>query len=166
MMNRLVALYDRGVEIAASRIPESAALFLLRLALAGVFWRSGQTKVVEGSFLSIDPSQYDLFASEFSGLPLDPVFAVPLTTYAEHFFPILLLLGLATRFSAGALLVMTLVIQIFVFPDAWWRVHSLWVAMAAILIVRGGGLFSLDALLAGLRGRSPSSSLRLSAADR
>lgn len=148
MMNRLVALYDRGVDIAASRISESAALFLLRLALAGVFWRSGQTKVVEGSFLQISPSQYDLFASEFSGLPLDPVFAVPLTTYAEHFFPALLLFGLATRFSAGALLVMTLVIQIFVFPDAWWPVHSLWVAMAAILIVRGGGLFSIDALLA------------------
>ena len=150
-MNRIVAFYDRGVAIAASRIPESIALFLLRLALAGVFWRSGQTKVIEGSFLQIDPSQYDLFASEFSGLPLDPAIAVPLTTYAEHFFPILLLLGLATRFSAGALLVMTMVIQIFVFPDAWWPVHSLWVAMATILIVRGGGLFSLDALAAGLR---------------
>ena len=150
-MNRIVACYDRGVAIAASRIPESIALFLLRLALAGVFWRSGQTKVIEGSFLQIDPSQYDLFASEFSGLPLDSAIAVPLTTYAEHFFPILLLLGLATRFSAGALLVMTMVIQIFVFPDAWWPVHSLWVAMAAILIVRGGGLFSLDALFARLR---------------
>ena len=152
-MNRIVAFYDRGVAIAASRIPESIALFLLRLALAGVFWRSGQTKVIEGSFLQIDPSQYDLFASEFSGLPLDPAIAVPLTTYAEHFFPILLLLGLATRFSAGALLVMTMVIQIFVFPDAWWPVHSLWVAMAAMLIVRGGGLFSLDALAVRLRGK-------------
>ena len=49
------------------------------------------------------------------------------------------------------LLVMTMVIQIFVFPDAWWPVHSLWVAMAAILIVRGGGLFSLDALIARVR---------------
>jgi len=152
-MNRLVAFYDRGVAIATSRIPESVALFLLRIALAGVFWRSGQTKVVEGSILSIDPSQYDLFASEFSGLPLDPVFAVPLTTYAEHFFPVLLLFGVATRFSAGALLVMTLVIQIFVFPDAWWPVHSLWAAMAAILIVRGGGLFSLDAMLARVRAK-------------
>ena len=152
-MNRIVAFYDRGVEIAASRIPESIALFLVRLALGGVFWRSGQTKVVEGSFLAIDPSQYELFKTEFSGLPLDPAIAVPLTTYAEHFFPILLLFGLATRFSAGALLVMTMVIQIFVFPEAWWPVHSLWVAMAAILIVRGGGLFSLDALLARVRGK-------------
>lgn len=150
-MNRIVALYDWGVAIAASRLPEAAALLLLRVALAGVFWRSGQTKVAEGSVLTIDPGTYDLFRDQFSGLPLDPAIAVPLTTYAEHFFPMLLLFGLATRLSAGALLVMTLVIQIFVFPDAWWPVHSLWTAMAAILIVRGGGLFSLDALLAKVR---------------
>jgi putative oxidoreductase len=152
-MNRVIAIYDRGVAIAASRLPEALALLLLRVALAGVFWRSGQTKVVEGSVLTINPDTYDLFRSEFSGLPLDPAIAVPLTTYAEHLFPALLILGLATRVSAGALLVMTLVIQIFVFPDAWWPVHSLWVAMAAILIVRGGGLFSLDALLARVRGK-------------
>lgn len=150
-MNRIVAFYDRGVAFASGRLPESVALLLLRVALAGVFWRSGQTKVVAGSFLQIDPSQYDLFASEFSGLPLDPAIAVPLTTYAEHIFPALLLVGLATRLSAGALLAMTLVIQLFVFPDAWWPVHSLWAAMAAILIVRGGGLFSLDAIVARLR---------------
>lgn len=152
-MNPIVGLYDRGVRLAGSRIAEGFALLLLRVALAGVFWRSGQTKVVEGSFLTIDPSQYDLFRSEFSGLPLDPVIAVPVTVFAEHFFPMLLLFGIATRFSAGALLVMTLVIQIFVFPDAWWPVHSLWVAMAAMLIVRGGGLFSLDALAVRLRGK-------------
>ena len=150
-MTRVIAFYDRAVALAAGRVPEAIALLLLRLALAGVFWRSGLTKVVEGGVLQIDPLQYDLFASEFSGLPLDPAIAVPLTTYAEHLFPILLLLGLATRLSAGALLVMTLVIQIFVFPDAWWPVHSLWAAMAAILIVRGGGLFSLDTIIARLR---------------
>ncbi|MBB6428098.1 DoxX family protein [Sphingopyxis sp. JAI128] len=152
-MDRLIAFYDRGVALAAGRIPEALALLLLRIALAGVFWRSGQTKVVEGGFLQIDPSQYDLFASEFSGLPLDPSIAVPLTAYAEHLFPALLLFGLATRLSAGALLVMTLVIQIFVFPDAWWPVHSLWTAMAAMLIVRGGGLFSLDALVDKVRAK-------------
>lgn len=152
-MNRIIAGYDRGVALAASRVSEALALLLLRVALAGVFWRSGQTKVVEGSFLTIDPGTYDLFRDQFSGLPIDPSIAVPLTTFAEHLFPLLLVLGLATRFSAGALLVMTLVIQIFVFPDAWWPVHSLWAGMAAILIVRGGGLFSLDALLAKVRAK-------------
>lgn len=152
-MNGIVRFYERSLAIAGSRLVEGAALFLLRVALAGVFWRSGRTKVIEGSFLKIDPSQYDLFRSEFSGLPLDPIIAVPLTVFAEHVFPMLLLFGLATRFSAGALLVMTLVIQIFVFPDAWWPVHSLWAAMAAILVVRGGGLFSLDALVARMRAK-------------
>ena len=150
-MKKIVAFYDRGVAWAAGRIPEGLALFLLRVALAGVFWRSGQTKLIEGGFLQIDPSQYDLFASEFSGLPLAPAIAVPVTVLAEHLFPALLLLGLATRGAAAALLVMTLVIQLFVFPDAWWPVHSLWAGMAAVLIVRGGGLFSLDALAARLR---------------
>ncbi len=130
-MKQIVAFYDRGVAIVSGRFAESVALLLLRVALGGVFWRSGQTKVVEGSFLTIDPNTYD----------------------PEHIFPALLIIGLATRFSAGALLVMTLVIQIFVFPDAWWPVHSLWAAMAAILIVRGGGLFSIDALLVRMRGK-------------
>ncbi len=152
-MQRLIRLYDRAAAIASSRIAEGAALLLMRAALAGVFWRSGQTKLAADGFPAIDPIQYDLFANEFSGLPLDPALAVPLTVWSEHLFPALLLAGLATRFSAAALLVMTLVIQIFVFPDAWWPVHSLWAGMAAMLIVRGGGLFALDTLFARLRRR-------------
>ena len=152
-MNAMTAFYRRGVRLAAGAVPEAIALLMLRVALAGVFWRSGQTKIAEGSWFQINPFTYDIFANEFSGLPLAPAIAVPLTTWAEHLFPTLLVLGLATRISAGALLVMTLVIQIFVFPDAWWPVHSLWAAMAAILIVRGGGLFSLDALLARMGRR-------------
>ncbi|NCP00682.1 MAG: DoxX family protein, partial [Sphingomonadales bacterium] len=71
------------------------------------------------------------------------------TTYTEHVLPILLLLGLATRLGALGVLGMTLVIQVFVFPEmaVWWQTHILWVAMALVLIVRGGGLFSLDRLI-------------------
>lgn len=152
-MTNLLAFYDRAVSVAGSRIAEALALLLLRVALAGVFWRSGQTKLVEGSWFQINPTTYHIFENEFTGLPLDPAIAVPLTSFAEHFFPMLLFFGLATRISAAALLAMTLVIQIFVFPDAWWPVHSLWAAMAAMLIVRGGGIFSLDALARRLRGR-------------
>ena len=46
------------------------------------------------------------------------------------------------------LLGMTAVIQVFVYPDAWWPEHSLWAAMALVLIVRGSGLFGLDSVLA------------------
>ena len=148
-MTRIVQTYDRITALLSGRIVESAALLLTRLALAGIFWRSARTKVVEGSVLEIDETQYFLF-EEF-GLPLPTDIAVPLTTYAEHFLPVLVALGLATRFGAAGLLVMTLVIQFFVFPEAWWATHSLWAALALVLISRGGGLFSLDSLLTRMR---------------
>ncbi len=52
-----------------------------------------------------------------------------------------------TRASALALLGMTMVIQIFVYPEAWWQAHSLWAALALVLIARGAGVFSFDAVL-------------------
>ncbi|NCO47538.1 MAG: DoxX family protein, partial [Sphingomonadales bacterium] len=108
------------------------------------FWRSGQTKIEEGTWFTISDTAYFLFSEEYSGVPLPSDFAAVMATVSEHVFPILLVLGLFTRLSATALLGMTMVIQIFVYPDAWWPVHSLWVALALVLIVRGGGLFSLD----------------------
>lgn len=150
-MTRIVAYYDRLVEWLSGIWPESLALLLTRLALAGVFWRSGETKVVEGTWFQLSDSAQYLFENDYAAVPLPASIAGPMAVYAEHIFPILLLAGLATRFSALALLGMTFVIQIFVFPEAWWPMHSLWAAMAAVLISRGGGLISLDRLLARLR---------------
>lgn len=141
------ALYNRAVALLRSSLVESLVLLFLRVVFAGIFWRSGETKVVAGTWFSVTQETYDLFATDFSGVPLPPHLAANLSNAAEHIFPMLLVLGLATRFSAAALLVMTLVIQIFVFPDAWWPTHSLWVALALVLITRGGGLFSLDTLI-------------------
>ena len=145
-MNSISAYYDRAVAAVSGRFGESIALLVTRVALAGIFWRSGRTKVEDGSWLDISDTTYFLFEHEYSGLPIPPEIAAPMATYAEHLFPILLVLGLATRFSALVLLGMTMVIQLFVYPDAWWSVHLLWVAMAGILIARGGGVFSADAL--------------------
>ncbi|MEZ5742262.1 MAG: DoxX family protein [Sphingomonadaceae bacterium] len=144
----MLKLYDKAVAALSGHIPEAIALFFTRVALAGVFWRSGRTKVEEGSLLSISDTTYFLFEEEYAGVPLPSDFAAVMATYSEHLFPILLVIGLFTRLSALALLGMTMVIQIFVYPEAWWSVHLLWVAMAGILIVRGAGAFSLDALLA------------------
>ena len=150
-MRHLTDAYDRLTAGLSSRLPESLALLLSRVALGGIFWRSGRTKVEAGSALDISEATYFLFEYEYTGLPLPVDLAVPLATYAEHAFPILLFLGLFTRFAALSLLGMTLVIQLFVYPDAWWTTHILWVALAAVLISRGGGMFSLDALLASRR---------------
>ena len=144
----MLALYDRAVNAVSGRMPEAVALFVMRVALAGVFWRSGRTKVEEGSLLSISDTTRFLFEEEYSGVPLPPDLAAVMATYAEHLFPVLLVIGLLTRLSALALLGMTMVIQLFVYPQEWWQVHILWTAMCLVLIVRGGGLFSLDALLA------------------
>ncbi len=144
----MLALYDRAVAAISGRLPEGIALLVMRVALAGIFWRSGRTKVEEGSVLSISDTTYFLFKEEYAGVPLPSDFAAVMATYAEHLFPILLVIGLFARLSALALLGMTLVIQIFVYPEAWWQVHILWAAMCMVLIVRGAGLFSLDALLA------------------
>jgi putative oxidoreductase len=150
-MQTLLARYDHLAAWLASRVPEGLALLLTRVALAGIFWRSGRTKVEDGSLLSISDQAYFLFEYEYPGLPIPPAIATPMATWAEHLFPILLVLGLFTRFSALSLLIMTLVIQLFVYPEAWWQTHILWVAMATVLVSRGGGLFSLDALLASRR---------------
>jgi len=154
-MSSVISLYDRLVGIASSRWFEGLALLFARVALAGVFWRSYTTKVEEGTWLQIKDVQYFLFENEFSGLPIPTDIAVPMATYAEFLFPILLVLGLATRFSAVSLLIMTLVIQFFVFPtwDHWFGWAIMPVALAAILIVRGGGVFSADALIAKVRGQ-------------
>ena len=140
--------YDRAASWLAGRLPESLMLLFVRIALAGVFWRSGRSKLNEGSWLTISDTTYELFRTEYAGVPLPPELATLAATGAEHLFPVLLVLGLFTRLSALALLVMTLVIQIFVYPEAWWPVHALWVALALVLIIRGGGLFSVDTPLA------------------
>jgi putative oxidoreductase len=80
-------------------------------------------------------------------LPLIPSdWAARIATGAEHLFPLLLVLGLFTRFSALALLGMTAVIEIFVYPDAW-PTHLSWAGLLVPLVARGGGKWSLDQLL-------------------
>jgi putative oxidoreductase len=146
-MNVITAPYNRAVAMLSAPWIDAVMLLFVRISLAGIFWRSGRTKVDEGSWLSVSDTAIFLFEEEYKGVPLPAEFAAYMATYAEHLFPVLLVMGLFTRLSALALLGMTMVIQIFVYPEAWWSVHMIWVALALVLIVRGGGSLSLDALL-------------------
>ena len=118
-----------------------------RVAVGAIFFLSGRTKV-EG-LLSVTDGAYALFREEYKLPLLPPEFAAHMAAYAEHFFPVLLVLGLCTRLSALALLGMTAVIQIFVYPDAW-PTHLSWAALMLYLVGRGAGPVSLDRAL-GIR---------------
>jgi putative oxidoreductase len=140
------------------RLPESAILFLARFAIAAVFWKSGQTKI-EGFSLDIIAMKMELglprlaestgFLFEYEyNLPLiPPMIAAVLATLAEHILPILILGGLFTRLAGFGIAGMTLVIQLFVYPDAY-PTHATWLAIALVLMYRGPGVFSIDHWLA------------------
>ena len=146
-MKFVTTLYNRAVALVSNPWMDQLTFIMVRVSLAGIFCRSGRTKVVEGSWLSISDTAKFLFQEEYKAVPLPPELAAYMATYAEHLFPILIILGLFTRLSALALLGMTMVIQIFVYPEAWWSVHVIWVSLALVLIVRGAGRFSIDTLL-------------------
>jgi putative oxidoreductase len=118
-----------------------------RFALAAIFWLSGRTKV--DGLLTVNDTAYTLFREDYKVPLLPPEFAAHMATYAEHLFPVLLVIGLATRLSALGLLGMTAVIQIFVYPDAW-PTHLTWAVPMLYLIGRGGGRLSADTIL-GMR---------------
>ena len=150
MVSRAIGIFEK--------IPHSLIALLARFSIAAVFWTSGQTKVeglainvVTGEFSlgwpRLSDSALALFRDEYKLPLLSPEFAAPLAATAEHLFPLLLLVGLATRFSALALLGMTLVIQIFVYPGAY-ATHGTWAAVLLYLMACGPGKISLDHWLA------------------
>jgi putative oxidoreductase len=115
-----------------------------RIFPAAVFWQSGETKVAGWH---LKPGAIALFQNEYQLPLIDPSTAAHASAFAEHVFPILLVIGFATRFSALALLFMTAVIEIFVYPDAW-PTHGAWATCFLVLIARGAGSLSLDHLIA------------------
>lgn len=146
------------------RIPDSLIALLGRFSIAAVFWLSGQTKIdgltinlVQGEFSlgwpRLSDSALFLFQEEYALPLLPPLWAAIMATVAEHVLPILVLIGLATRFSALGLLGMTLVIQLFVYPGAY-PTHGVWAAVLLYLIAKGPGKVSIDAWIARQYGRT------------
>src|SRR6516162_2384950 len=104
----------------------------------------GQTKVAGWH---LKPGAIALFQNDYQLPLIDPTVAAYVSAFNEHLFPILLVLGLATRFAALALLLMTAVIEIFVYPGAW-PTHGVWATCFLLLLARGPGALSLDHLIA------------------
>ena len=127
----------------AERIPYSVVALVARIAVASVFWRSGQTKV---SGFGLRDQTLFLFREEYNVPLLPPDFAAYLATIAEHALSVFLLVGLASRLCALGLILMTAVIQLFVYPDGW-PDHILWFGLLLLIVARGPGAISIDHLL-------------------
>ena len=124
-----------------SRVPDGLLQLLARVAIAPTFFRSGQAKI---SGFSVNDSTIFLFEHEF-GMPF-PVLSAHLAALAENILPVLLVVGFATRLSALALFIMTIVIQI-VAPQGFWTFHILWFAVLLYVVSKGPGLVSVDHLI-------------------
>jgi putative oxidoreductase len=147
-----------------ARIPESAIALIGRFSVAAVFWKSGQTKIeglavdlVSGTFElgvpRLSPSAVDLFRDEYRLPLLSPELGATLAALGEHVLPLMLLLGLGTRFAALVLLLMTAVIQVLVYPAAY-PTHGVWAAVLLWLMVRGPGVVSIEHAATVLAGRT------------
>ena len=143
-LHSIAAVVGR-VQTKISELLGPLALLALRLPVAVVFWRSGRTRVEGWDIFDIAESQPFLFEYEF-GLPY-PVLMAHVTAIAEHVLPVLLVLGLFTRLGALGMLTMTMVIQLFVYPDAWLNAHMFWAAILFAVAALGPGKISLDHLL-------------------
>jgi len=119
------------------RLPTALPQFVFRIALAINFFRSGLTKLASWDTTIL------LFGNEYNVPLLPPELAAYLATAVELAAPVALVLGLGTRFAAAAMLGMTLVIQIFVYPGSY-PDHLLWAGPLLFLLFRGAGAWSID----------------------
>ena len=123
------------------RFPKSVLELMARVAVGAVFFKSGLVKIASWDIT------VGLFADEYKVPLLPPEIAAYLGAAAELACPVLIVLGLFTRLGAAALLGMTLVIEIFVYPDNWAE-HLMWATILLYLVTRGAGALSIDHLIA------------------
>jgi putative oxidoreductase len=135
----VLSTVERAATI-ARRFPDSVLLAMGRVAIAGVFWNSAMSKLASWD------STLALFRDEYRVPVLPTELAAVMGTGAELIGAVLLFFGLGARFAALALLGVTAVIQIFVYPESW--VHHLqWATILLLVLVKGAGRLSLDHLI-------------------
>jgi putative oxidoreductase len=139
LLGRIAALY-----CTASRwIAKLQPLLLLgfRLYLARVFFLSGLTKIRHDWSATLA-----LFTYEYHVPLLPPAVAAVLGTATELSMPVLLVLGLGSRFAAGVLFIFNMV-AVISYPDLTdiaIKDHILWGTMLLVLFICGPGKIALD----------------------
>jgi len=124
-----------------SRVPLSLLQLIMRIAIGSVFFNAGLLKYRSWEVTVL------LFRDEYRVPLVDPALLARMATFNELTFSTLLFLGLATRLATLPFLGMIVVIQTFVYPDAWIE-HLLWTSILLLLLTRGGGALSVDHLIA------------------
>lgn len=174
VFGRAGALYHRVFGLAHDLVNHNLLALFARLAIAGVFWRSFLNKVetngifdyvqvindfeIERSLIKLPAFPITITEQTFANfaeggrnaIPLIPGdIAAVMATMGEGVLPVLLVLGLLSRFAASGLIVMALVIQLFVFPTNahFWGTIALWLIPLLYLVSRGSGALSLDYVL-------------------
>jgi putative oxidoreductase len=142
----MLRLLDRLTALLAA-IPHDLIALIARISVGTVFLRSGLLKL-EGW---ADGTTVALFRDEYQVPLLSPELAAVLAMSAELTLPWLLFVGLGTRLAALALLAMTAVIQLFVYPNAY-DTHGTWAVCFLYLMKFGAGRLSLDHLLSRVWG--------------
>ena len=123
------------------RVPLSLLQLMMRISVGSVFFKAGLLKYQSWELTLL------LFRDEYKVPVFDPALMARMATFNELTFSTLLFLGLATRFATLPFLGMLVVIQTFVYPDAWTE-HLVWASILLFLLARGGGTISLDHLIA------------------
>ena len=133
-----------------SRFPLSIIQLAGRIGVGATFLKAGLLKYNSWDFT------IKLFRDEYKVPLLDPVVAARIAMVQELTIPFFLFLGLATRLATLPLLGMILVIQTFVYPNAF-NDHLVWGSILVLLLTRGPGVLSVDYLTERffLRRRSP-----------
>ena len=141
--------------------PYALVALALRLLLARVFFLSGQAQL-DGTVIPLAIKTYDLsitlpdhikdaamqtFQAQYAGMPWSTTTSAYLFTFAAFVLPIFLVLGFATRFAALGLFVMTVLIQVYVAPGAFWTLHAYWLALLLVLLTCGPGAISVDGII-------------------
>ena len=116
---------------------------VVRVLVGSVFFQSGLTKIMSWS------STLSLFENEYAVPLLPPHLAALLGTGVELVFPVLLVLGLGTRFAAFVLFVFN-IIAVMSYPDlgeVGLKDHQTWGLLLLVTLLHGPGALSLDRLL-------------------
>jgi putative oxidoreductase len=135
-----IAEHYRSICALLERLPLAIIQLAMRIAVGTVFLKSGLLKINSWEFA------LKLFEDEYKLPVISPWLGAVLATFNELTFSVLLIVGLATRLATLPLLGMVFVIQVLVYPQAWPE-YLLWASILLLLLTRGPGALSLDALI-------------------